>query len=236
MINTKYLTYGIVTHCTLSCDGCLSKSELSTTKASFIPIEMFKRDVEAASKFIRTGQFALSGGEALLHKKIIDFLKIIKESNITDCVKVHTNGQLLDRQPDQFWENVDLLVLSLYPNTKLDNNYIRSYAEAKCAQYNITLHCHTPDNFIKIHTTADKERDTQKIYDECDYAHVHECHTIHDGKFYKCFVPIINKIEEDGVPIEETEVVNYLNSKSPLKSCYSCFGTSGPKIPHRQVK
>lgn len=237
MIDVKYITYGIVTHCTLKCDGCITKSELRSTKSSFIPLEMFKRDVENASKFIRAEEFAISGGEALQHKQIIDFLKIVKNSNIAPKTKLHTNGQLIDRQPEEFWKYIDRVVLTLYPNTPIDNNYIRSRFEAKCKEHNVILDVNITNEFMVVHSTIDKTRDTQKIYDECRYAHVDLCHTIHDGKYYKCFVPVVNKIEEDGVPIEETAVREYLeNTTTPLKSCYSCLGTSGPTIPHRQVK
>lgn len=236
MLNVRYLTYAIVTHCTLKCDGCITKSELRTTKSSFIPVDMFKRDVEAVAKFMRFEEFAISGGEALQHKKIIELLKIVKNCNIAKKTKIHTNGQLIDRQPEEFWQYVDKIVLSLYPNTPIDNNYIRSRFETKCKEYNIILEVHMPNEFMIVHADIDKNRDTQKVFDECLYVHAWECHTLHNGKYYKCFVPIVNKIEEDGVPIEETAIREYIeNTTTPLKSCYSCFGTSGPRIPHRQV-
>jgi organic radical activating enzyme len=235
LISSKYLSYAIVSHCTLKCDGCGSKSELSSTKASFIPVETFKADIESAAKFMAVDEFIISGGEPLLHKSIIELIKIVKSSKIAKTVRMTTNGQLIDRQPEEFWQNIDKIVLSLYPNTPVDNDYVNSYVAEKCRKYNVELELNTPSDFMRIYASLDDKRDTQKVYNECKIAHEWGCHTLDRGRYYKCYGPIINKLEEDGVPIEETDVRNYLQSKTPLTSCYSCFGTSGPKIPHRQV-
>lgn len=236
MITSKYLNYAIVSHCTLKCDGCGSKSELSSTKSSFIPVDTFKQDIESAAKFIQVDEFIISGGEPLLHKSIIELINIVKSSKIAKTVRINTNGQLIDRQPEEFWQNIDKIVLSLYPNTPVDNESVKQYVQTKCLQYNVELELNTPSDFLRIYAEPDSARNTQKIYDECKIAHEWGCHTLDKGRYYKCYGPIINKIEDDGVPIEETAVLEYLQSKTPLKSCYSCFGTSGPKIPHRQVK
>lgn len=237
MITSEYLSYAIVSHCTLKCDGCGSKSELKSTKASFIPVDVFKADIESAAKFMQVHEFIISGGEPLLHKNLIDLLKIVKSSKIAEIVRVTTNGQLINRQPEEFWKNIDKMVLSLYPNTPIDNEYVLTYAEEKCKRYNIQLELNTPSEFMRIYAPIDERRDTNKIYRECKIAHEIGCHTLDRGRYYKCYGPIINKIEEDGVPIEESAIREYIENKTiPLKSCYSCFGTSGPKIPHRQVK
>ncbi len=236
MINVPYLTYPVVTHCTLSCDGCLSKSELKSTKASFIDIDIFEKDVEAVSKFLHAGEFAISGGEALLHKKLVDLLKIVKKYNVSDITKVHTNGQLLDRQSTEFWEHIDLLVLTLYPGTNIDNAYVKKYAEQKCKEYNVIFHCHIPSRFKKIHAAIDVHRDAQKTYNNCDYAHVHKCNTMHHGKYYKCFVPVVNKVHDDGVELNEDSVKHLIESDKHLISCNGCLGTSGPDIMLTQVR
>lgn len=235
MINVPYLTYPVVSHCTLKCDGCLSKSELKTTKASFVDVDIFEKDIASVSKFLRAGQFAISGGEALLHKKLVELLKIVKKYNISDVIKIHTNGQLLDRQPIEFWENIDLLVLTLYPGTNIDNAYVKKYAEQKCKEHNVIFHCNIPSRFKKIHTVFGANKDPQKIFNNCDYAHVHKCNTLHNGKYYKCFVPVVNKVYNDGVELNEDSIKSYLESNKHLISCNECYGTSGPDIMLNQL-
>ena len=233
MIVRPNIQYHLVDHCQLKCHGCGTKSD--TAKPFFNDIGQFEKDIKTLKEFMHFGVLNILGGEPLLHKQIDDFLEIAKQYNIADCVRITTNGQFLYKQTDKFWQLLDNLTLILYPNSGIDNKEVLRFAERKCWEFDVKLECGHTEEFMQIHTTFEK-RDTQKIFDTCKIAHDWSCHYFNNGKYYKCVGPIVMKNPDDGVELEEKAITEYLNSKIPLKTCYGCLGTSGPKYKHFQDK
>lgn len=226
------IQYHLVNHCQLKCFGCGTKSD--SAKPFFNDIVQFEKDIYNLSKFMHFNSFNILGGEPLLHKQIIDFLKITKNSHLADELKITTNGQLLYKQPDEFWKLLDGVVLTLYPNSGVDNDVVLKLTQNKCDEFGVKLKWSLTEEFIQIHTDF-KKRDTQKIFDTCKITNDWSCHYFDNGRYYKCIGPIVENNTEDGVEIEQTAIENYLKETTPLKTCYGCLGTSGPKFSHRQV-
>lgn len=112
-----YLETHIVDHCNLNCKACSHYCNI--TKPNFIKIEDFEKDIKELSKKFDIYQIRLMGGEPLLAKNINDFLKITRIYFPQTDLRIVTNGILLSKQTEDFWntikENNILIDLTKYP-------------------------------------------------------------------------------------------------------------------------
>ena len=113
----EYLETHIVDHCNLNCKACCHYCNI--TKPNFIKVDNFYRDMQELSQKFDIGQIRLMGGEPLLHKEINQFLKISRECFPKSDIRLVTNGILLAKMPEDFWEILKLtnikIDLTKYP-------------------------------------------------------------------------------------------------------------------------
>jgi hypothetical protein len=93
---------------------------------------------------------------------------------------------------------------------------------------------------------------SQAIFSECKTVHEWSCHSVYEGRFYRCSVAAFMKQRMalrgcefdnhtiDGVPLYgnpnlREEIDACLRDPEPLAACSYCLGTSGPSLPHRQL-
>lgn len=92
-------------HCNLNCKGCDNYSPLA--EKEFLDIEEFKRDCGRLSELFKgkIEELSLLGGEPLLHPQIADFLEISRKNFPIGEIRIITNGLLLPKMNEKFWEN-----------------------------------------------------------------------------------------------------------------------------------
>lgn len=119
-------------HCNLNCRSCSNFSNIA--EPELVSIESFTSDMKRMGELFGhvCERIYLIGGEPLLHPEICAMMKIARENFTEGNIFVYTNGILLGKQEDKFWEtcrdnNIDILI-SAYP-IKLDMESIRSSAE-----------------------------------------------------------------------------------------------------------
>jgi hypothetical protein len=141
-----------------------------------------------------------------------------------------------------FWLQLDAVRLSLYPGArvlpvseewahKVRGSEFKDFQEA-----------------FSVHRNLDQAL-VSRIHSAC-YLY-NRCHAIMDGFFYRCivsaFIPEGAKASwqwagtEDGLFVEDAAgfpeaLEAYVSSKSPLKACEYCVGTSGKRVPHRMLQ
>lgn len=90
----------------------------------------------------------------------------------------------------------------------------------------------------------------RETYQSCQVVHEWRCHSVADGRFYKCpqsyFLPKLvagcaANQAVDSILIEDPatfgrDLLAYLESTQPLAACGHCLGTSGWQFPHGQVR
>ena len=91
-------------HCNLNCVGCNHFSPLAPP--SFPNLEEFTRDFKRMSHLFgdRTQQVKLLGGEPLLNPDINRYLRVARECFPQSEIMIITNGLLLPKMGDPFWE------------------------------------------------------------------------------------------------------------------------------------
>lgn len=120
--HAPYLDIHLVDHCNLNCAGCLHYAPVAQKRT--LDLDALEQDLAALSRVpgIDDGYFVavlLMGGEPLLHPQVAQAARIARRYFVTTPVGISTNGLLLKRMSEEFWEtcrehDVNLL-LSPYP-------------------------------------------------------------------------------------------------------------------------
>jgi hypothetical protein len=239
-IQTRSLEAHIVDHCNLTCADCCSLSPL-LPKWLAEP-EQLARDLVAAARVLAPRVFKLVGGEPLLHPDIVEMVRRVKAANIAPRVSVTTNGLLLMRMPDAFFEAVDALTISLYPLPQLT---ARPEIEERAARFGVALNWKEQNSFVRMdRSTPASSDEIATVYRDCWLRE--RCHLIRDGVFFTftCTRPPHfgtlrgRDFSRDGVRLDERagladELLAYLSREEPLEACALCFGGAAEMAPHR---
>ncbi len=254
IVNGKILPHyacqaDIVSQCNLACRDCDHVSPIA--KNRFTNPETLHRDFSILAKVYKPQLVQLLGGEPLLHPDIVTVIKAVRASGISDRVMVVSNGLLLSRMQDDFWENLDDLEVSIYPDSNLDQKLIENY-QAKAMEHNVRLEVYYYKEFRRHFSIPGTQNQAlvERIYRSCKKVHVWGCHSIYEGHIYKCpqsiFIPgmlglVREKHTRDGLKLRDApdfrdELYHFLTSSEPLQACRNCLATTGSMRPHTQVR
>lgn len=239
-VRTRSLEMHLTDHCNLRCKGCCTLSPFLPER--FVDLERMRADLGLARRVLHPEFLKLTGGEPLLHPRIVECLRIAKASSLASTVSVTTNGILLPRMPDEFWGELDHLTLSVYPGIRIAESLIR----AKCDEHGVELRIKRQDEFEDLTLDAPRadEAVTWDVYSRCWMKR--RCHLLRAGVLYTCtrpphFAAVLGTSgPADGVPLHEgpgllQDVLWYLEREEPLAACRSCWGGRGRKFPHVQM-
>jgi cyclic pyranopterin phosphate synthase len=251
LLHGEKLEYNLVDHCNLSCRECSHLSPYVPKNA--LPFEVFERDLQRVASVFRVQRFRFVGGEPLLHKDLLRFIVAVRESGIAPRIEIASNGVLVPRAPDELFEAIDSLSLSIYPSAPCEPDVMRAI-EQRCRQHGVALKVDFVGRFrrMQVRKPMTDDKLVRSIFNSCLIAHTWGCQTFYDGHFYLCSRPIytdsfIGKLglapEElrtrDGVPLHEPDLrarlLTYLRSREPLNSCRYCLGAVGEYEPHQQL-
>lgn len=238
----------VVSHCNMACRSCSHLSPV--TPKSFIQVSSVERDVDILTKYYHVKHVLLLGGEPLLHPELSDIAHVIRASDICDHIRVVTNGTLLWKMDDYFWESVDEVYISMYPGHIIKEDHLEIIKQ-NALKHNTTIKIYKFNNFRVSYSekgTSDLSL-VGRIYSTCQVAHIWQCSTLHDGYLYKCPQSLfLNQLLSrdslptgiDGVKIVDDlsfkETLNaYMQSPDPLHRCRYCLGSVGKLFRHMEI-
>jgi len=249
MINTPAIELNVTDHCNLCCENCDHAAGIIPQKA--IRSEECLRDLSGLASVLHARELKIVGGEPLLHPELGNVLKACRQSGTADTIILWTNGLLLDKMTPDAWQQIDGIVVSVYPSVAYpkDVTNVRPLLD----KYSVWLRKRYCPEFVQGNTTREitNRRLVQYIYDTCTEAHYFEGHTIRDGRYFKCvqaayasmrlaaYGVAFDNVADDSVRILdncnlERDIRNYLNSQLPLMACRYCLGDTGRWHTHRQ--
>lgn len=178
----------LVEHCNLNCIGCDHFSPVA--KEAFTDVDAYEKDLARLAELFggRVSAITLVGGEPLLHPRILEFMKRSRRHFPQSSVVLFTNGILLARQPQEFWETCRAekihITITNYP-IKIDNAAIK----ALTTEYGLHLD-YSWDNKIKTMNkmvidpegTGDADYNFKKCY------RANACIFLQQGRLYTCTV------------------------------------------------
>lgn len=253
-IRTESFEIHVAEHCNLKCRDCCNISPFNAKK--FISLEEVREICDFVKNNLNPDVLKVAGGEPTLHPQLDELLQEIKKSGAAKVVRVISNGLLMHRMTDVFWQHIDQLTISNYVSAPVKPKLLEQI-KAKARQFEVVLNIKYIDQFNEIFVDdaiADKAR-IQEIYNDCWMRH--RCLIVRNGIFYKCtraaymndFLLIKDKpvmagnssySAEDGIAINDVafkeKALAYLNTTTPLLSCEYCLGVSGNLRENIQLK
>lgn len=226
-----------VSHCPMHCVSCSHFSPF--VKPWFMPLESMIRDLNAVKPFLHFGFVAILGGEPLVHPQLLDFMREARNADVSDDVMVITNGRLLPRMSEAFWETLMALRISIYPGLDPD---ITKMAEERSRQHGFRLELmEFNEFFIQLKSAPD---DGIKSFSECFWKS--QCFTVHEGKAYLCpQSAFMHRVVPDLVPgadglpladLTEEKLTAFLDRTEPLTSCAHCTGGHDATVPWHESR
>ena len=225
-------------HCNLNCRGCDNFSPLSPE--IFADLATFERDCARIAELSdgSVQEVQLLGGEPLLHPQVIDFFDIARKYFPKVTIKMVTNGILLLKQKNDFWENCrknDIeIVVTKYP-IKIDHNAIEKHVKTQnikfgfygsTAEVEKNMHCMPLD--------LSGKQNARDSFLRCSNAN--RCVSLDNGRIYTCslipYVKYFNAHFGENLPVTENdfrdiykvknidEILNFLCQ--PMPFCRFC--------------
>jgi hypothetical protein len=240
-IATWSLEAHVVDHCNLRCEHCCTLSPRLAARA--VDPARLERDLRAAATLLQPHVFKLTGGEPLLHPRLVEVLEAARASGISRRVSMTTNALAARSAPDRIWRLLDRVTVSWYASAPLPDATL-DHVRAACARHDVMLTVKRIDRFQVLDAPAPHDDGGAAAYRACWLKQ--RCHLIRDGRFYACTRPPhlaavlgLDLAEDDGVPLHDPDMsatlLRYLERDEPLASCRHCLGASGPWRPHRQL-
>lgn len=136
--NIEKIEIHLAEHCNLNCQSCSHFSQLA--EPEFANIEVFEKDIKRLSE-LSNGEvniIHLMGGEPLLNPNIKRFFEIARKYFDKTEIKLITNGILLLKQDNSFWQSMKDNKITLAPTKypiKIDWDKIKEI----CKDMNIKL-------------------------------------------------------------------------------------------------
>jgi MoaA/NifB/PqqE/SkfB family radical SAM enzyme len=236
----------VAEHCNLNCGGCNHFSSLA--KEEYLQPEQFERDIKRLAELSKD-YYAIKilGGEPLLHPDITAFFDIARKYFPSTPIQITTNGILLVKQPDEFWQNCSknkiTVSISQYP-IKLDKKAIKK--AAKTNKVKLMFNGSTAqERMCKLPLDLSGSQDIKKSFQKCAISWGC-CVTLREGRIYTCCIAAHIKFfneyfrqnlaitDKDYVDIykvnSKEEIINFL--EKPFPFCRYCK-TSETKFAQR---
>ena len=204
-------------HCNLNCCGCSHFCNLHK-EPEFLDLKEFERDFARLSELFHgeAEYIHLMGGEPLLHPQITDMFPIARKSFPHADLKILTNGILLPKMQDSFWnacrENNIIITPSQFP-IKVDYREVQRKAEhfgVRC------LLVWEKSEFRKDVLDLDGFHDPLTNFLKC--THPNNCTFFSHGRFCTCNIPLnignFNTFFHKNLRLSEQDYIDIYKAKS----------------------
>lgn len=244
----------VTEHCNLRCEHCCNSSPYLAHKT--LTLDSIARTLPLVSRVAYADVFKIMGGEPLLHPQITDVLRAVKESGVSDVVRLFTNGLLLSKMKDDFWRELDQLTVSTYASAPVRPEQL-AHIEHKAREFDVILNVKPVEHFSQVAHDVRREdvAEVEATWRNCWLRH--RCLVARDGRFYICtraayleelhqqvalvqpFADARTRRLDDSVALDDPELqaklLALLNRDLPLHSCQFCLGGDGPREAHAQL-
>lgn len=236
MISLGHLDVNVEIACNFRCCACSHAAPFS--KSQQMAPATLARDLAALRPFVHFQRIQMVGGEPTLHRDLPEMMRVARASGIANEVMVITNGRILPRMPDAFWQELDTLQLSIYPTLSPE---IPEFARLQCLRYNKPFYSTV---FTEFHQQFRAVPNDGSHFATCHWKS--DCYSVHEGAFYLCpqsiffpekFMGLAAGV--DGLPLEgltQEKFETFLSRKEPLNACRICMANEMKKKPWAEAK
>jgi organic radical activating enzyme len=244
--------------CNLKCKHCDHLSPYFSLKeeqqSDVISLEKFAASFGVLAKHAEIPSLSFLGGEPLLNRQLVDYLKVTRKLSPDTKIALITNGFLLPKMAKEAYAYLDEISVSIYPSQAVDRSRLTG-VEADCATHGVNLEFHTHRHFTHnvVSEKIPDENLVRNIFLTCSLAWKQHCHTLFDGWITRCSrLPFMDLkllhtgriaagfMERDALKITDEDdfpekLKAYMESDQPLAACEYCLGTVGKPFKHAQL-
>ena len=238
-----HLDVQVCDHCNLRCAGCLHFAPLAAEK--YLDLNAYARDLERLASIEGVGGYfgtiVLMGGEPLLHPSIVEVVHTSRNYLPEEAITLCTNGLLLKRMDDSFWNALvecDVkLTLSRYP-INIDYDALSELARSKGVRTafaaDITGTCEGKGAFLRLALNPDGGCDPTQSFVSCPFGghHLQLAHgalwpcqvSAHHGSFAQRFGYSMHNSPGDSLPLAAIESTSDIEifRRRPHPMCRYC--------------
>jgi MoaA/NifB/PqqE/SkfB family radical SAM enzyme len=208
----------VAEHCNLNCKYCGVLSPL-VKHPKFMDMNILKRDLTRLFELTSGGgairQIVLLGGEPLLFPDLLSLLSFIR-TYFSGLILIVTNGTLLLKQSDEFWQNCKdnrvVINTSIYPKHP-DISAITE--KAHTFGFDVSYEDETKTMW-KIPFDLQGKQNPFKSFRNCNKANY--CITLDEGKLYTCHtIPMIkhfNSYFNQNMLVSEKDYIDIYKAKN----------------------
>jgi len=167
----------------------------------FANLDVVERDCARISELSggRVNEVQLLGGEPLLHPQITAFINVVRKYFPQDPIKIVTNGLLLLKQQDDFWDscrknNIQITVTK-YP-VNIDHDAIERHVRNKGVSFEFYGRTrNVPKTMQCVPLDLTGSQDPRDSFLKCNSAN--RCIALDNGKIYTCsLIPYVKYFNE----------------------------------------
>ncbi len=234
----KQLEIHLADHCNLNCRSCDHYSPLS--KKSFPNFNKMEQDLKHLSKILngKIDNILLLGGEPLLNSDIEKYIVMIRNLFKKSSLKIVTNGTLLLKQKDEFYnccrDNDILIEITKYP-INFDYSKAVEFLKSKNVKHSFVGTTEIKNKTThKLSLDESGKQDPKYSFDNC--FHSTKCYQYYNGKLFMCpccaYIHNVNNYfnkkfelcEKDYLEVSKIknfqQILDYLSS--PIPFCRYC--------------
>lgn len=236
-LDSIHIEVNINKDCNLKCKGCDHFAPIA--EADTLELDVFERDMKRLADVMagHIHRIILLGGEPLLNKNLLEYVKIARKHMPRVEIFIATNGTLIGKMGEEFWRvlrsaTVGLMVTK-YP-VKIDYDGLKKIAENKGIVWEYTGSSESGRTLWHFPLDLSGSQDAMESFIHC--ANANACHTLERGSLYTCSIaPNIQAFnnfygknvpltEEDGIDIYKAqsaeEILEFL--AKPINFCRYC--------------
>ena len=231
-----YLETHLCDHCNLNCKSCTHFCPL-VTEPTFTDLEQYTRDIQTLSKKLAIHTIRLLGGEPLLHPQVNDFIRVTREAYPHSRIFIVTNGLLLLKMPNDFWETLRRYRIRIYWSKYPPLKDKFSEIEQRIKDTHIPYQGGDASVFSNFSAFgSDESTDLKGAFKACFH---NSCVNLYRGKLYTCPACYVFRANEyfhadhevpegwDIYKYSGKELQSFLNK--PIPFCRYCYHMVHPK-------
>jgi hypothetical protein len=213
------LNIQIVDHCNLNCKYCNNFSSIAKEKC--MDKATFTKDLTRLRELTggKIGAIGLMGGEPLLHPFLIELMKTTRALFPKTKLSILTNGILLTKQDEAFWETCHVtktaIMVSSYP-INIHYDEIKSSAKKHGVVFLGGEKLENADNWSKFSFDLEGKQNVKENFYNCGYAN--HCIEVYEGKMSTCAVVNsifrFNEYFNKNIPVTEKDFIDIYKAKS----------------------